>query len=98
MGSPQAYPANTIKAPYIPLSVFTSPKKSPQKKQFFLLIPKYFTTFAVEIKNTNMLQIIKDKEYTEWIAELSHRYRQSQIKASVRVNFDLLFCGLLFRV
>ncbi len=35
-----------------------------------------------------MLQIIKDKEYTEWIAELSHRYRQSQIRASVRVNFQ----------
>ena len=26
-----------------------------------------------------MLQIIKDNEYTKWIAELSHRYRQSQI-------------------
>ena len=51
---------------------------------------KFFTTFAVEIKNTNMLQIIKDKEYTEWIAELSHRYRQSQIKASVRVNNEML--------
>lgn len=37
-----------------------------------------------------MLQIIKDKEYTEWIAELSHRYRQSQIKASVRVNNEML--------
>ena len=41
MGSPQArspmgeaYPANTIKAPYIPLSVFTIPKKSPQKTIF----------------------------------------------------------------
>ena len=37
-----------------------------------------------------MLQIIKDKEYTEWIVELSHRYRQSQIKASVRVNNEML--------
>ena len=90
MGSPQAYPANTIKAPYIPLSVFHLPPKNRPKKRFFLLNPKYFTTFAVEIKNTNMLQIIKDKEYTEWIAELSHRYRQSQIKASVRVNNEML--------
>ena len=37
-----------------------------------------------------MIQIVKDKEYTEWIAELSHRYRQSQIKASVRVNNEML--------
>lgn len=37
-----------------------------------------------------MLQIIKNNGYTEWIAGLSHRYRQSQIKASVRVNNEML--------
>lgn len=31
-----------------------------------------------------------DKEYLEWIAELSQRYRQSQIKAAVKVNSEML--------
>ena len=31
-----------------------------------------------------------DKEYYDWIAELSSRYRQSQIKAAVRVNSEML--------
>ena len=31
-----------------------------------------------------------DKEYYEWIAELSRRYRQCQIKAAVRVNSEML--------
>ena len=31
-----------------------------------------------------------DKEYLAWIAELSNRYRQSQIKAAVRVNSEML--------
>ena len=31
-----------------------------------------------------------DKEYLEWIAELSRRYRQSQIKAAVKVNSEML--------
>lgn len=31
-----------------------------------------------------------DKEYLEWIAELSLRYRQSQIKAAVKVNSEML--------
>ena len=34
--------------------------------------------------------MIKDKEYTDWIAELSQRYRQSQIKAAVKVNSEML--------
>ena len=35
--------------------------------------------------------IIKiDKEYLDWIAELSQRYRQSQIKAAVSVNSAML--------
>lgn len=31
-----------------------------------------------------------DKEYYYWISELSSRYRQSQIKAAVRVNNEML--------
>ena len=31
-----------------------------------------------------------DKEYLEWIAELSQRYRQSQIRAAVKVNSEML--------
>ena len=31
-----------------------------------------------------------DKEYLEWIAELSQRFRQSQIKASIKVNCEML--------
>ena len=31
-----------------------------------------------------------DKEYLAWIAELSQRYRQSQIKAAVKVNSEML--------
>ena len=34
--------------------------------------------------------IINDKEYLNWIAELSQRYRQSQIKAAVKVNNEML--------
>lgn len=42
--------------------------------------------------------IIKDKEYAEWISSLSSRYRQSQIKAVVRVNSEkLLFYWSLGR-
>jgi len=33
---------------------------------------------------------ILDKDYTKWVKELSKRYRQSQIKAAVRVNEELL--------
>ena len=31
-----------------------------------------------------------DKEYYDWISELSSRYRQSQIKAAVKVNSEML--------
>ena len=31
-----------------------------------------------------------DAEYAQWIAELAKRYRQSQIKASVKVNDEML--------
>lgn len=33
---------------------------------------------------------IIDKDYIHWVEELSVRYRQSQIKAAVRVNRELL--------
>ena len=33
---------------------------------------------------------IIDKDYTQWVAGLSARYRQSQIKAAVRVNREVL--------
>ena len=31
-----------------------------------------------------------DKEYAQWIAELAKRYRSSQIKASIKVNDEML--------
>lgn len=34
--------------------------------------------------------MIKDKEYLNWIEELSQRYRQSQIKAAVKINCEML--------
>ena len=41
--------------------------------------------------NTNMAKPLSiDKEYLDWIAELSSRYRQSQIKAAVKVNGEML--------
>lgn len=33
---------------------------------------------------------ILDKDYNEWIKELSSRYRKSQIKAAVKVNHEML--------
>ena len=33
---------------------------------------------------------ILDKDYKNWIAELSSRYRKSQIKAAIKVNTELL--------
>ena len=31
-----------------------------------------------------------DKDYTQWVKELSLRYRRSQIKAAVKVNREML--------
>lgn len=31
-----------------------------------------------------------DKEYSNWIHEVSQRYRKSQIKAAIRVNDEML--------
>lgn len=33
---------------------------------------------------------ILDKDYTQWVENLSARYRQSQIRASVKVNREML--------
>ena len=37
---------------------------------------------------SNLIHI--DKDYKQWIQSLSHRFRQSQIKASVHVNQEML--------
>lgn len=33
---------------------------------------------------------ITDKSYTEWISQLSQRYKKSQIRAAVKVNSEML--------
>lgn len=33
---------------------------------------------------------ITDASYTQWIEQLSQRYRQSQVKAAIKVNSELL--------
>ena len=35
-------------------------------------------------------RMLADKDYVEWVADVKHRYRQSQVKASVRVNTTML--------
>ena len=40
--------------------------------------------------NMNKSINILDKDYLQWIKELSSRYRRSQIKASVKVNQEML--------
>lgn len=45
------------------------------------------------IKNPHIVKsnnINLDSDYTKWIAELKHRYRSAQVKASVRVNAEKL--------
>ena len=37
-----------------------------------------------------MSNLIKDKEYKQWIFELSERFRTSQISAAVKVNVEML--------
>ena len=38
-----------------------------------------------------MSDLIKlDKEYKDWLMEVSNRFRRSQIKASIKVNSELL--------
>ena len=33
---------------------------------------------------------ILDKDYLQWVSELSKRYRQSQVKAAIKVNTEML--------
>ncbi len=50
----------------------------------------------VDIESIGNPRIVKshdihlDGEYADWIAELKHRYRSAQVKASVRVNSEKL--------
>jgi len=37
-----------------------------------------------------MDMLIKDSEYKQWLGELKQRIRQSQIKAAIKVNSELL--------
>lgn len=39
---------------------------------------------------TKLIPIQSDKQYTEWIGEVCKRFRSSQIKASIKVNTELL--------
>ncbi len=39
---------------------------------------------------TRLIPIQSDKQYTEWIGEVCKRFRSSQIKASIKVNTELL--------
>ena len=43
-------------------------------------------------QNMNMSKSINilDKEYVQWVKSLVERYRQSQIKAAIKVNTELL--------
>ena len=42
--------------------------------------------------------VITDKDYRDWVRDLTQRYRQSQLKAAVKVNTEkLLFNYLLGR-
>ena len=45
-----------------------------------------------EVKMTKQLKslTILDKDYISWIDKLSSRYRKSQIKASIKVNTEML--------
>ena len=47
----------------------------------------------LEIEKSRMVKshdVHLDAEYADWIAELKHRYRAAQVKASVRVNTEKL--------
>ena len=44
----------------------------------------------VRNKDMNKPISILDKDYLQWVKELCKRYRQSQIKAAVKVNTEML--------
>ena len=45
---------------------------------------------SIKQVNSTSPAFIQDKEYIEWVADLNRRYRQSQIKASIRLNDVML--------
>lgn len=47
-------------------------------------------SISESLKTVKSHDIHLDAEYAEWIAELKHRYRSSQVKASLRVNAEKL--------
>ena len=57
---------------------------------------RVYTKIMVDNELTYQPQMVKshdihlDAEYADWIAELKHRYRSAQVKASVRVNTEKL--------
>lgn len=58
----------------------------------FVQVPLAQFDRTSDIKENTMSKNISiiDKDYKEWISELSRRYRRSQIKAAVRVNTEML--------
>lgn len=55
-------------------------EKCMSKENEISQIPRMVTSHDIRI----------DGEYADWIAELKHRYRSAQVKASVRVNAEKL--------
>lgn len=42
-------------------------------------------------RRNRMIKLIKiDEEYAKWISDISKRFRQSQLKAAVKVNDEML--------
>ena len=60
----------------------------------FLLFSFFLLIFVLKIRdmaNEGIKSLsILDKDYLQWIKELSTRFRRSQVKASVRVNQVML--------
>lgn len=62
----------------------------------FVTLRPHFENMSEEHEISNQPRIVKshdiriDGDYAEWIAELKHRYRSAQVKASVRVNAEKL--------
>lgn len=56
------------------------------------LIKQHGQTMIVQIKGEDVMgnELFSDKEYKAWVKELKLRIRQSQIKASVRINSSML--------
>ena len=63
---------------------------------FFIIFAAKLCKMSEENEISNQPRIVKshdvriDTDYAEWIAELKHRYRSAQVKASIRVNAEKL--------